>query len=155
MLSYIIIGIVVVIVGFILLALVGFVLMLKGRQPNTPDTSVNQLKQFLGYSFQDKYILLEHSSNNLHPDSPLKISINFHSVEFVKVKDYLEKIELNNIVSYSNEKKVKYEVEWRKMDNFFYKTHSAQHTDREFPFFVATLTADCDKKTLSYKESGF
>lgn len=155
MLSYILIGILVVVVGFVLLALAGFTLMLKSSKPNTADTSVNQLKRFLEYSFPDKYIVLEHSSQNLHPDSPLKISIQLPAEDFAKVNEHLEKVELKNIISYSDDRKIKYEVEWRKMGNNFYKTHCAKHIHAEFPFFIATLTADCDKKTLSYKESGF
>ena len=144
----------------LLLIIIIFLLFIYGFSkflgPNTPDESVQKLKQFLGIDFQIESII-EHSSRNNHPDRPMNISVGIIDAEFDKIKNYLSTLNLGTLDSYSDDKKIKYVENWSTYNDIYCKNYRAFHINSEsseYPFFYIEMTVDLHGKVISYKEFG-
>jgi len=126
-------------------------------KPNDTHLSVMKLKEFLGFDFGDSYEVMEHLSRNNHPDRPLKVTVVLSEESIVPLKEYLSKVDKEEKVNYSKDRKIKYVTSFRKGERGFVKKYQAMHADSaevEYVFFVSSLTIDFLKRTLAYLETG-
>jgi len=126
-------------------------------KPNDTHVSVKKLKDFLGFDFGDSYEVMEHVSRNNHPDRPLKVTVVLSEESIVPLKEYLSKVDMEEKVNYSEDRKIKYVTSFRKGDSGFVKKYQAMHVDSgevDYVFFVSSLTIDFIKRTLAYSETG-
>lgn len=126
-------------------------------KPNDTHVSVKKLKEILGFDFGDSYEVIEHLSRNNHPDRPLKVTVLLSEESIVPLKEYLSKVDKEEKVNYSKDRKIKYVISFRKGERGFEKKYQAMHADSaevEYVFFVSSLTIDFLKRTLAYSETG-
>ena len=132
-----------------------YVLSITGS-PNKEIESINTIKRFLGMDFRDGYTIIEHISRNNHPDRPLNVTIQLSEESFNKVMEFIAKIESNTKETLSDDEKIKYVERTIKQTDCLIKKHEASHiysSASEYLFFIASLTIEFDKKTLTYKET--
>lgn len=133
-----------------------FYVLSKTGSPNKEIESINTLKRFLGMDFRDGYTIIEHISRNNHPDRPLNVTILLSEDSFNEVLEFIAKIESNVKETLSEDKKIKYVEHIIKQTDCLIKKHEASHiysSTSEYIFFIASLTIDYDKKTLTYSET--
>lgn len=132
-----------------------YVLSITGS-PNKEIESINTIKSFLGMDFRDGYTIIEHISRNNHPDRPLNVTILLSEESYNEVLEFIARIESNTKETLSEDKKIKYLERTIKQTDCLIKEHKASHiysSASEYVFFIASLTIDYDKKTLTYKET--
>jgi len=153
----------VVIIVVVLLALLLFFLyvlkhtMSDFMKPTSEIDSINHIKRFLGYNFEDNYETIEHSSQNNHPDRPLKVILKLNDVTIDKIQRFTTLIEPYSNETISDDKKTKYVEEVKKSLLYFEKNHKAIHINSEsseYVFFIAKLKIDYNEKILLYHETG-
>ena len=142
-------------IGILLIALLLYFALRGLASIDLPETAVNSINSFLGFSIKGDYKVIEHSSQSRHPDRPVKTTIYLPNPDFELVKDHLATIELNTTVSESRDGKIKYRDGWDKRGNSFTKFHTASYVDSGMLFFAASVTINCDTNTLTYQETGF
>jgi hypothetical protein len=152
---FLLLKIILIIVGLIILFVLGFSYALA---PNKEMDSVNQIKRFLGFDFNDNYTVIKHFSDNAHPDRPLNVIIHLTEDVIEKVRIYTNGIDadINEIIS--DDKKNKYVLEVYKDAFSFTKTHEAMDYSpdgNDLLFFRASLFIDFKEMTLSYNECNF
>ena len=128
---------------------------LQTGQGLTEDEMLKHIKWFLGLNFQGDYTVIKFEQQLM--DRIKVISLNLSDESFKEITTFLESINLTEDTTYSEDKTVKYIDGWHKDEdaNNFMKFHEAFSTEHEdWPFFVATLTVDCDNKTLTYEQGG-
>ncbi len=126
-------------------------------KPNDTHVSVKKLKVSLGFDFGNSYEVMEHVSRNNHPDRPLKLTVVLSEESIVPLKEHLSKVDMEEKVNYSEDRKIKYVTSFRKGDSGFVKKYQAMHADSaevEYVFFVSSLSIDFIKRTLAYSETG-
>ena len=126
-------------------------------KPNDTHVSVKKLKDFLGFDFGESYQVMDHVSRNNHPDLPLKVTVVLSEESIVPLKEHLSKVDMDEKVNYSEDRKIKYVTSFRKGERGFVKKYQAMHADSaevEYVFFVSSLTIDFIKRTLAYSETG-
>jgi hypothetical protein len=126
-------------------------------KPNDTQVSVKKLKDFLGFDFGESYQVMDHVSRNNHPDRPLKVTVVLSEESIVPLKEHLSKVDMEEKVNYSKNRKIKYVTSFRMGDNGYVKRYQAMHAESaevEYVFFVSSLTIDFIKRTLAYSETG-
>ena len=144
-----------IIVGLVVLLALG---LIYAMAPNKEVDSVNQIKRFLGFDFNNNYTVIKHFSDNSHPDRPLSVIIQLTEDVIEKIRIYTNGIDadINEIIS--DDKKNKYVVEIYKDAFVFTKTHEAMDNtpdDDGLLFFRASLIINFIEMTLSYNECNF
>lgn len=126
-------------------------------KPNDTHVSVKKLKDFLGFDFGESYQVMDHVSRNNHPDRPLKVTVILSEESIVSLKEHLSKVDMEEKVNYSEDRKIKYVTSLRMGDSGFVKRYQAMHVDSveaEYVFFVSRLSIDFLKRALAYSETG-
>ncbi len=145
------------IVLIIALLLYGFAWMISNfMAPNTESDSINQLKSFLGYDFGEGYEIIEHNSQNNHPDRPLKLKVILSDTSFELVMKHLSQIESKTLETFSQDQTVRYVEELYSSESSLNKSHLAYHihTDgKDYIFFSASFSFNCPNKTIEYFET--
>lgn len=120
--------------------------------PNTPESSIHNIKKYIGFDFGNDYEITEHISRNAHPDRPLTVTFILPDTTLREMISYISKLDPTEKIIHKED--VVYREKWTKIGNDWCKDYSATHEDENLPFFFARLYIDTEKCTLHYQESG-
>ncbi len=126
------------IIWIILILIVTAVIVLsyfvfKSFGPPTEEQSVNEIKSFLGFDFEDDFTVTQHAAFTVHPDRPIRMLLLFKKPAFEKLIEFVAKqdfVESESSVS----DKVWHKWSWRKEGNIYLKTYSSTHLGSDYPF---------------------
>ena len=152
--------IIVIIVSVIILCLLVFFILSYGfylaLKPNDPKDSIAEIKTFLGYDFGDVYEIIEHNSQNNHPDRPLQVVLKLNDNAINNIKKYASETESYPAVDTNNNQKYKHDQTIHSNSSYYIKkleSYEILESGDESYFFIATLNIDYDAKTLTYRET--
>jgi hypothetical protein len=153
---------IVIIVGFLLLLALLFVGIIwalsEFMRPNTTAESVNKIKSFLGFYFNDDYQVIEHNSQNHHPDRPLHIKILVSEGVLNDIKAHIDTLETGSNENFNSDKSIVYSESITRTESGFKIGHSAAHINKDgnkYTFFSAWLDLDFEKSLLVYGETHY
>jgi hypothetical protein len=122
-------------------------------RPNTPEESVQRVKNILEYIFIDEYEVLEHESRNNHGDKPMKIELLLSENAFNDLMIFISTKTAGVTEKWSEDKETKFSETINKNDASYAVYYSVSHGG--YTEHSAGLVLEYDSRKLRYSHTNY